>query len=117
MKVSCGNHEFSEKWDKKLNKLLIEGTVDKLSTHTITLKIETRKTIVNSWVFWIREEITYDCYEVWVSNKSCAYGALVDFNGVDVPDYLQYSASQETLNKLFELESDLRNPTIKQAYN
>ena len=117
MEVSCHLREFSKKWDKKLSKLLEEGVVTGISEHNITFKLEKSRSIEKSWLFWSKEVVSYDHYQVWVSNKDCSYGKLYSFNNVTLANYIQYSASQDTLVKLLKLERELNNPLTTQAYN
>lgn len=109
MRVANKQLPFSSKWDKKLKYLISNGkptllrrailrfTIIEITPKTYTfigLKCTINKTL----------KMTYD---VWRANKTCCYGHLAYFNGVDVKRQYQFSPSQETLDALYELECKL----------
>ena len=113
MYLSCMNHEFSEKWDKKLNKLLSSGRVVSISQYTIDIKIKSGTATKKKYFFFEGEVDTYDTYRVWVDNKHCAYGRVYEFNDEIVPDYMMKAPSKTTMERLFKLEESLRYSNMK----
>jgi len=103
--VRCHLKAYNEDWDKKLHQLITEGEVIGLEKCTIVIRLTT-KTFKQTWLDKLlrrTRSITKD-FHVWTSNKPCAYGYLYRINGETVSEAFEYSASQETLNKLYELE-------------
>lgn len=116
MKISCDKYPFLQKWDVKLNKLLDEGVVTNVTQHTINFKLKVSEGIKPYFFFWEKERFTSMYYEVWVCSIDSSYGTLWRCNGESLPEHMQFAASQETLNKLFELETRLRNHLAVEAY-
>lgn len=121
MKVSCRGRDFCPLWDKKLNRLLDEGELYEQSKHHITIRLKAKryKTVKRLWGLLPDKEVelfTYDTYSIWTSNKGYTYGQLYYFNGEEIPPHLQKAASEETLQKLFDFEEEVRYPFINLIY-
>ncbi len=117
MKISCHMREFNQKWDTKLNRLLDEGTVVCIKSSTLDIALKSR-VVVKPYLYFFRREVQeVTIYSVWLSNKSSHYGELHMIDEESIPVHLQYSPSQETLEKLLALENILRNPLAIKAYS
>ncbi|MCP4985581.1 MAG: hypothetical protein GY928_05760 [Colwellia sp.] len=115
MKV-CNMKEFSQRWDDKLNLLMDKGDIVKICKHTITFKLKGTPVDKPYLFFWKRQMETSTLYTVWLGNKRSNYGELERVNGEAIPSYLQYAPSQETLDRLLELENEVRYPLVLEAY-
>lgn len=94
-------YKYNPDWDKKLNWLM--DNADKVKTtneHTLTFYVKSGSRFMGLFV-------SYDAYEVWVVNKNSSYGYLFRFNGEFVKGKLQYSPSQQTIDRLFKLETSI----------
>lgn len=89
-------NQYSKDWDDLLNYILDNGIVLRSSGCGLIFKVKLKPLL---WV--IPRSKTY---EVWVANKNGAYGTLHRVD--DVAALGDRSASQEAMNKLYQIEKD-----------
>ncbi len=107
--IRCTNEKFNEGWDKLLLSLVTgveKGNVSvaKAGTYQLIFKLEVSRTTLLGVTVWRKTKK----YLVWIANKNCSYGILSEVGGTKVPDHLVFAASQDTMQKLYDLESKVK---------
>jgi hypothetical protein len=100
-KVCNNQHPYSEEWDTLLNLILDRYVLAEVRTYSIIFKV-----VVKKRSFWFD---SHEYIEVWTANKDYSYGHI--HNPLIRERYC--SAKQETLNRLYKKEIELKTQPRK----